>query len=81
MKKIEEKLKKAHEGALAILEIKLIELERKIRKKNIEISKFSIPYLSLSSNLKEYLSFEEIKNQDSKYKNIIDKYWRIKNEK
>lgn len=77
MTKIEKQLKIVRKEILNILEMKLTEIEEKITKKNIEIYNFTIPYLSLSRSLKEYLSDEQIKNLNSRYKNSISKYWNL----
>ena len=68
-------LEKAHVGASAILEIKIMEIEKAIAEKNKEISLFTIPYLSLYGSLKEYLPKNKIKGLDLRYENSISKYW------
>ena len=80
----EEKLKiRANYGALAILEMKITEIENTSfnQNKNLEIHRLTIPYLHLQKTLGQYLSEKETKNFDLRYKNALKKYWRIKNEK
>ena len=72
MKKI---TKKICEGAASILEIKLSEIEKKVAKKNTDISQLTIPYLNTLNLLKEYLPDGKIKILNSKYEDAISKYW------
>ena len=80
----EKKLKiRAGYGALAILEMKITEIENTSvnQNKNLEIHRLTIPYLHLQKTLGQYLSKKEAKNFDLRYKNALKKYWRIENEK
>ncbi|MEK6823533.1 MAG: hypothetical protein AABY06_00720 [Nanoarchaeota archaeon] len=67
--------KKIREGVSSILEMKITEIEKKIAEKNKEIFLFTIPFLNLCGNLKEYLPNNKIKELNLRYENAISKYW------
>lgn len=80
MTEIRDKTKKIQEGALVLLERKIIEIEKTAADKNkdSEIHRLTIPYLHLQNTLEQYLPKKEIKNLDLRYANSIKKYWEIK---
>lgn len=82
-KKNSEPERKAREGSLAILEMKIAKIENASvnQNKNLEIHRLTIPYLHLQKTLGQYLSKKETKDFDLRYENSLKKYWRIKNEK
>ncbi len=72
--------RRAHNGSSAILEMKIIEIEKAVteKNKNLEIHKLTIPYLHLQKTLEQYLSKKEINKFDLRYHNAIKEYWGIK---
>lgn len=66
---------KTREGASAILELKLNEIENSINKKDKEIHKLTIPYLNLLKDLNKYLFPTKMKELDSRYETLISGYW------
>ena len=77
----EELKRRACNGASAILEMKLTEIETAVAKKNKEIYRHTIPYLNLFMSLKKYLPNAEIRNLDLRYENLMLKYRSSANEK